>query len=148
MKRSVLTGEALVVTAVVFFLAIMAWPMQADAPSPTGVVTHEVAHATPVGGKRLRHGFYEGFQIAGSPPSFWIYVEDDTVDGVGLEFYLFHASYIEPGPANPSVTNTLQFDASPQATNVGEAIAWIVQNNPHVNDASELLVHQHDVSAP
>lgn len=99
-------------------------------------------------GKWIHKGWFDGYQIDPQLPSHWYFVEDDATDGSGVTYAIYHTSFVEPGPANPSVDGQTVFRPAVNVTTLQEAIDYIVQNNGHVNSSSELLAHKHVISLP
>lgn len=115
--------------------------------SPVEFRLHPVLEGS-LDGKGIRRGIYDGYQINPLQPSHWYFVDDDPADGSGLMYGIYDTSYVEPGPANPSVTNNIQLITGVNPTTLQEAVDFIVQNNAHVQSAAQLLVHKHVISLP
>lgn len=96
-------------------------------------------------GSGLDAGSYETFGV-GPLPVAWIWVPDGTRDGNGQEIVALHASYVTAGPLAPSVTHETRFVATENHLTLQAFLDWIVANNPHVNDVSELDLRVRDVS--
>ncbi len=93
----------------------------------------------------LDKGTFEVLQMS-SQPTAWVWVEDDTIDGNGVEYWALHGSFVHPGPNDPSVTMTFDHANGVTHNNLNQFINWIVNNNSHVSSSSDIVIHKRDVS--
>jgi len=96
--------------------------------------------------KRLDDGEYELFQLHSPLPTAWVWVQDSTSDGSGVEYWALHDDFVHPSQSDDDVSIRFVRRSGANSANLQDFIAWIVAHNPHVGSGSELRIHQQVVS--
>ena len=127
-------------------LVLAAAPLGADrSDAATGSVS-ALHLARSAGGKGLDKGSFELLQMHSPLPTAWVWVEDDTIDGSGVEYWALHGTYLPPGPGNDDLSLQYRYRHDQNHLSLQEFVDWIVASNPHVNDAGELMITQRSVA--
>ena len=93
----------------------------------------------------LDRGTFEVLQTV-SLPTAWVWVEDDTIDGTGVEYWAVHSTFVHPGPNDPSVSMTFEHKNGVNHTSLNQFVNWIIANNSHVSSAADLEISRRDAS--
>ena len=98
------------------------------------------------GGKGLDRGILEFWSVDPQPQA-WLYAEDSTIDGDGVEYLIFTSGFVHPSPSNDDLDLTLSYVDGVEPADLQAALAFIVANYPHVSAPGELSVHARAVSS-
>jgi len=147
-KRLAVATLYVLVVPVLVVAAFMAVPSNAPGTTPAPHASYDrLMHVLQAGdGKQIDDGFFELYCDQASAPTGWIWAVDDTRDGDGSEYWILHSSYSYPGPSNDGVEIEFDHLSGVSPTSLNGAKAWIVNNNSHVKDETELKVHLCDVT--
>ena len=110
-------------------------PRAATPPAPTAIFD-----------KGLDKGTFDWIKLGAALPTAWVWVEDDTIDGNGVEYWAFHATFEHPSMANDEVNAQINFNHSVNHLSLQEFLSWIEQTYPHVQSQSELAIHKKTVN--
>ena len=92
-------------------------------------------------GKGLDRGSFDVWMsVSPTPtiPTAWVWVEDDTIDGSGVEYWAYHPDYVHPGADEDAVQTFHHHDVD--HVDVNAFIDWVVANNSHATYANLVVV--------
>ena len=91
--------------------------------------------------KRHDQGLIDIYGVSPTLPEAWIYVSDSTLDGNGIEYWIFEESFSPATPTNDK-SFSFEFVSGQNPQTLQEALDYIVLNNSHVANTGELVVHK------
>lgn len=96
-------------------------------------------------GKGLEKGFVEVWQDISPVPTGWVWVQDDTSDGSGVEYWIYSDAFVHPN-ADDDVQMTFVYRTDVDFAELAEAVDWVVRKNPGIHGAGDLKITENVVS--
>ena len=127
--------------AVVLLVGVSFLP-SSDAPQPAERPSYEALQAVLAqgDGKGLDEGVIDLLQIHSPLPTAWIWVEDSTSDGEGIEHWAMHPNFVPIDPEDPDTTPEYVYVENYVPEDLEAFLDWIVQRSSHVTSPDDLTV--------
>ncbi len=102
--------------------------------------------ALPVALSGMDQGWFELSQPGNTDPVAWVWCEDSTDDGDGVEYIAMLSTYAHCTSSNTSQETTVDRGGSTGFNSPEDFADWIVMNYAHVSSRSDLVIHKRVVT--